>query len=69
MHSTGTQRLDCDHCGRTSYWCHCDTHPAGARRACKRERKEYGLDLSIPLYADPDLARMVRSRIVPGRVK
>lgn len=27
MQSTGTQHFDCDHCGRTSYWCHCDTHP------------------------------------------
>lgn len=25
---TGTQHLGCDHCGRTTYWCHCDTHPA-----------------------------------------
>ena len=24
---TGTQHRDCDHCGRTTYWCHCDTHP------------------------------------------
>ena len=46
-----------------------DARAEATRRACKRERNEYGLDLSIPLYADPDLARMVRSRIVPGRVK
>lgn len=29
MQTTGTQRLECDTCGRTTYWCHCDTHPSG----------------------------------------
>ena len=46
-----------------------DARSEAARRACKRERREYDLDLAIPLYADPESVRLVRSRIVPGRVK
>lgn len=23
--------IDCGHCGRTTYWCHCDTHPVPMR--------------------------------------
>lgn len=38
------------------------------RRACKVERRDYGLDLSVPLYVVDGKTRLVSTRLVAARV-
>ncbi len=37
MQTSHPSHLDCNHCGRTSYWCHCDTRPVSATPEAQAE--------------------------------
>lgn len=54
--------LDCDHCGRTTYWCHCDTHPVGTTPQAQAAAVAFLASIGVAFLLNDDDVRLTGER-------